>query len=139
MTTHTPGSSGAEPPGEATPEPVQAYIDRIACEHRPLFDRLHRLIRTAQPHAHPGISYGMLCYRAGARRLYLGAWKHGLSIYGWPQGQETELIARHPQLKTSKGTLQLTPATAAGITDPELAWLIRATLTDPPHSPNAPA
>jgi hypothetical protein len=53
MTTHTPSSSGAEPSGEATPEPVQAYIDRIACEHRPLFDRLHRFIRTAQPDAHP--------------------------------------------------------------------------------------
>ena len=71
----------------------QAHIDRIAREHRPLVDRLHRLIRTAQPDAHPGISYGRLCYRAGARRLYLGAWKHGLSICGWPQGQETELIA----------------------------------------------
>ncbi len=32
----------------------------------------------------------MLCYPAGARRLHLGAWKHGLSIYGWPQGQETD-------------------------------------------------
>ncbi len=69
---------------------MQAHIDRIACEHRPLAGRLHRLIRTAQPDAHPGISYGMLCYPAGARRLHLGAWKHGLSIYGWPQGQETD-------------------------------------------------
>jgi len=82
---------------------VQAYIDRIACEHRPLFDRLHRLIRTVQPDAD----------RESPTAC-----------------SATELIARHPQLKTGKGTLQPTPATAAGITDPELAWLIRATLTD---------
>ncbi len=25
-------------------------------------------------------------YIDGRRRLYVGAWKHGLSIYGWQQG-----------------------------------------------------
>ena len=87
MTTHTLGSSGAEPSGEATPEPVQAHIDRIAREHRPLVDRLHRLIRAAQPDAHPGISYGMLCYRAGARRLYLGAWKRPVHLRLAPRAE----------------------------------------------------
>jgi hypothetical protein len=29
------------------------------------------------------LSYQMPSYKVGARRLYLGIWKHGLSLYGW--------------------------------------------------------
>jgi len=107
---------------------VQRYIDGIAPEHRPLFDRLHRLILAAHPDAAVVLSYQIPTYKVGSRRLYVGAWKHGVSIYGWPQGREAGFTSRHPASKTSKGTIQLRPEDAAGISDEELGGLVRAAL-----------
>ncbi len=107
---------------------VQGYIDAVAPEHRSLFDRLHRLILQARPDAAVVLSYHIPTYRAGRRRLYLGAWKHGVSIYGWQQGRDAGFTSRHPELKTSKGTIQLRPADAAGIPDQEFRDLVRAAL-----------
>lgn len=59
---------------------VQAYIDRIAPDHRPLFDRLHRLILGVQPDATVVLSYKIPTYEVGKRGLYVGARKRGLSI-----------------------------------------------------------
>jgi uncharacterized protein YdhG (YjbR/CyaY superfamily) len=109
-------------------EAVQGYIDSIAAEHRPLFDRFHRLILAVHPDADVVLSYKIPTYKVGNRRLYVGAWKHGLSIYGWKQGREDDFISRHPALKTSKGTLQLRPQDAAAIPDDELSDLVRAAL-----------
>jgi hypothetical protein len=86
---------------------LRAYIEAITAEHRPLFDRLHRLILEARPDATVGLSYDMPTYKAGRNRLYLGAWKHGLSIYGWQQGRD------------------------AAITDDELLALFRSVLGAP--------
>jgi uncharacterized protein YdhG (YjbR/CyaY superfamily) len=107
---------------------VRAYIDAIAAEHRPLFDRLHRLVLEAHPDAAVVLSYQMPTYRVGRRRLFLGVWKHGVSIYGWAQGHDGGFIARHPELKTSKGTIRLRPDQAADIADDELRELVRAAL-----------
>jgi uncharacterized protein YdhG (YjbR/CyaY superfamily) len=109
-------------------EAVRAYIDEIAPEHRPLFDRVHRLIVAAHPEAAVVISYRIPTYKVGNRRLYVGAWKHGLSIYGWNQGGDAGFLSRHPALRTSKGTVQLRPEDAAGILDDELTDLFRAAL-----------
>jgi len=109
---------------------VQTYIDGIAPENRPLFDRLHALILTAYPDAAVVLSYQIPAYKFGRRRLYVGAWKHGVSVYGWQQGRETGFTSRHPTVKTSKGTIQLRPGDAAGITDDELLGLVRAALED---------
>jgi uncharacterized protein YdhG (YjbR/CyaY superfamily) len=107
---------------------VRNYIDRIPAEHRPLFDRLHRLILATRPDATVVLSYNIPSYQVGHRRLYVGAWKHGLSIYGWRQGQADAFTTRHPGLKTSKGTLQLRPEDAATISDDELSDLVRSAL-----------
>jgi len=107
---------------------VQGYIDGIAAEHRPLFDRLHRLILAVHPDAALVLSYQIPTYKVANRRLYVGAWKHGLSIYGWQQGRDGGFTSRHPALKTSKGTIQLRPEDAAGIPDDEFSDLIRAAL-----------
>jgi uncharacterized protein YdhG (YjbR/CyaY superfamily) len=107
---------------------VRAYIDAIAPEHRPLFDRLHRLVLETRPDATLVLSYQIPTYKVGRRRLFLGVWKHGVSIYGWDQGRDAGFIARHPGLKTGKGTIQLRPADAAGITDDEFRDLVRAAL-----------
>jgi uncharacterized protein YdhG (YjbR/CyaY superfamily) len=93
-----------------------------------LFDRLQRLILAAHPEATLVLSYQLPTYKVGKRRLHVGAWKHGVSIYGWPQGREAGFIARHPALKTSKGTIQLRPEDAAAIPDEELSDLLRAAL-----------
>jgi uncharacterized protein YdhG (YjbR/CyaY superfamily) len=107
---------------------VQGYIDAITPEHRPLFDRLHLLILQVRPDAAVVLSYQIPTYKAGSRRLYLGVWKHGVSIYGWQQGRDADFTSRHPELKTSKGTIQLRPEDAAGIPDDEFRDLVRAAL-----------
>ena len=107
---------------------VRDYINAIAPEHRPLFDRLHRLVLEAHPEAAVMLSYQMPTYKVGRQRLFVGAWKHGVSIYGWDQGRDAGFIARHPGLKTSKGTIRLRPEDAAGIPDDELRDLVRAAL-----------
>jgi uncharacterized protein YdhG (YjbR/CyaY superfamily) len=107
---------------------VQDYIDAIAPEHRPLFDRLHRLVLEAHPDAEVGLSYQIPTYKVGRRRLFVGVWKHGVSIYGWDHGRDSGFMARHPELKTSKGTIQLRPEVAASIPDDEFRDLVRAAL-----------
>src|ERR1700685_2829355 len=96
-------------------EAAQRYIDAIAPGNRPLFDRLHRLILTAYPEANVVISYRIPTYKVGGRSLHVGAWKHGLSVYGSARGQDGGFTARYPDLKTSKGTVQLRPGGAAGL------------------------
>lgn len=108
--------------------PVQDYIQSMTADQQALLDRLRRLIGEVRPGLAPVISYKMLCWRAGDRRLFVGAWAHGLSVYGWRQGQETAFTDRHPELKTSKGTIRLTTAAAGDLTDDDLLILVRAAL-----------
>jgi Domain of unknown function (DU1801) len=110
------------------PPEVQAYINAVPADSRPLFDRLHRLILAAQPGVDVGISYKMPAYRAGKRRIYVGAWKHGISVYGWGRDRDGGFTARHPALATSSGTIRLRPEDAAGIPDEEFLALARAAL-----------
>ncbi|MDQ6741721.1 MAG: DUF1801 domain-containing protein [Candidatus Dormibacteraeota bacterium] len=107
---------------------VRDYIDAIAPEHRPLFDRLHRLVLEAHPDAAVELSYQMPTYKVGRRRVFVGVWKHGVSIYGSEHGGGADFTARHPELKTSRGTIQLRPEIAAQIPDAELRELFRAAL-----------
>jgi uncharacterized protein YdhG (YjbR/CyaY superfamily) len=107
---------------------ARAYIDGIDAGQRPLFDRVHRLILEAEPGASIVMSYGIPAYRTGKRRLYVGAWKHGVSLYGWQAGRDAGFTARHPELTTGKGTIRLRPQDAAAISDDELRDLARAAL-----------
>jgi uncharacterized protein YdhG (YjbR/CyaY superfamily) len=118
------GGDGEEKMDEA----VQGYIDAIVPEHLPLFERMHGLIFASHPDAAVSISYGIPTYKVGNRRLYVGAWKHGVSIYGWQQGRADGFISRHPELVTGKGTIQLRPEDAARIPDGELRDLLSAAL-----------
>jgi hypothetical protein len=107
---------------------VRDYIDAIPSEHRPLFDRLHRLVLEAHPDAAVMLSYQIPTYKVGRRRLFLGVWRHGVSVYGWQEGHDAGFSERHPELRSGKGTLRLRPADAAGISDDELRDLARAAL-----------
>ncbi|MGE5136289.1 MAG: iron chaperone [Gemmatimonadota bacterium] len=124
--------SGQERPGTGggagvMDEDVRRYRDEMDSGHRPLFDRVHQLVMAACPDATVALSYGMPTYRIGRRRLNVGAWKHGLSIYASP-GRDGGFSARHPGLAAGKGTIRLSPADAASIPDAELQDLIRAAL-----------
>ncbi|MFE4652114.1 iron chaperone [Streptomyces sp. NPDC056707] len=107
---------------------VRDYIDGIPAEHRPLFDRLHRLILEAHPGAAVVISYGIPTYKVGSRRLHVGAWNHGVSLYGWQQGRDAGFATRHPTLISGRATIRLRPDDAASIPDDELRDLARAAL-----------
>jgi uncharacterized protein YdhG (YjbR/CyaY superfamily) len=109
-------------------EAVREYIDAIPAEHRALFDRLHRLILEAHPDATVALSYQIPAYRVGKRRLFVGAWKHGLSVYGWQADHDAGFSARHPDFLVSKATIRLRPKDAAGLGDDELREFLRATL-----------
>lgn len=97
------------------PPEARACIDGIPPGHRPLFERLHRLILTAHPGAQVTLSYKMPACEAGNRRLYVGAWNRGILVCGWQKDRDGGFTSRRPELVTSKGTLQLRDGDAAGI------------------------
>ncbi len=108
-------------------EAVRDYRDQIASKYRPLFDRLHRLITGACRDAAVVLSYGMPTYRLGRRRLNVGVWAHGLSMYVSPS-RDGGFSGRHPELAAGKGTIKLRPEDAARIPDQEFQDLVRAAL-----------
>lgn len=110
-------------------EAVRRYIDGIEPASWPLFDRVHRLIMDAHPEAAVSISYQIPTYRVGKRRLYLGAWKHGVSLYGWQADRDGGFAQRHPDLLSGKATLRLRQDSADAIPDAELRDLARAALS----------
>jgi hypothetical protein len=107
---------------------VQAYIDRLDAERRPLFERLHALVLAAHPDAEVALSYDMPAYRVGSRRLNLGAWKHGVSVYGYRKDNDGGFVARHPKLASGKGTIRISPVDAEAISDDELRGLLGGAL-----------
>jgi uncharacterized protein YdhG (YjbR/CyaY superfamily) len=109
---------------------VRAYIDAIDAEHRPLFDRVHRLILAARPDAAVTISYRIPAYRLGKRRLYLGVWQHGVSLYGWRRDADGGFCDRHPELLSGRSTIRIRTQDAHTIPDDELRDLARAALTE---------
>ncbi len=118
----------------AIDEAAQRYIEAIAPEHRPLFDRIHDLILAEHPDVAVVVSYGIPTYRVGKQRLYVGAWKHGVSLYGWHDGHDAGFAQRHPSLITGRSTLRLRPQDAALIDDDEFRALVRAALGAPPSA-----
>lgn len=123
-----------DPAGDPADDPavdaaVRAYVAAIPGHHRALYDRVHRLVLEAHPRATAAMSYAMPSYVVGGSRLHVGAWKHGLSFYGWSEARDAGFAARHPELVGSKGTIRLDPDAAAGIDDDELRDFFHATLS----------
>lgn len=108
---------------------MRAYVEAIDSTMRPLFARVHRCIVETVPFVAVGISYGIPTYRLGHRRLQVGAWKHGLSIYGWVRSGDGGFTARYPDTLYSKGTIRLRTDRAAAIEDDALRELARTALT----------
>jgi hypothetical protein len=93
-----------------------------------LFERVHGLKKTAYPQAAAVLSYQMPARPVGGRRVKVGVRRHGLSLYGWPQGQDGGFTARHPRLQATKGTIRIRAQDAPDIPRGDLAELIRAAL-----------
>jgi hypothetical protein len=107
---------------------VEEYIAAVAPEHRQLFDRIHGLIMGAHPDAQLTLAYDMPAYRLGKRRLNLGVWKHGVSLYGWRRDRDGGFVARHPSLLSGKSTIRIRPQDAEGISDEEIRALVGGAL-----------
>ena len=111
---------------------VKTYIDAIAPEQRPLFDRLHHLILEVHPDADVVLSYNMPTYRVGDRGLHVAVWKHGLSVYGWDYGRDAGFSQRHPDWDSGKGTMRIPHQASADLADDELRNFVRAALAPAP-------
>lgn len=109
---------------------LQAYIDTIDPEYRPLFDRLHDIMMRSHPEAAFVFAYNMPTYRMGKRRLHLAVWRHGISIYGWSRDNDGGFSERHPELLSGKSTLRIRPEDAAGISDQEFESLLGGAFED---------
>jgi hypothetical protein len=103
---------------------VRAYIDAVDPAVRALFERLHRIVLSCRPDAEVGLSYRMPGYRVGSRRLNLGAWKHGVSVYGWRKDNDGGFVSRHPELASGKATIRLGLRDGAAISDHEFSDLL---------------
>ena len=122
------GTGDAGGTGDEGDDGVRAYVEAISPEQRPLFDRLHRIILSVHPDAAVALSYGMPAYRVGRRRLNVGVWKHGVSVYGWRADRDGGFVARHPKLWNGKGTLRVSVRDADGISDDEWGALLGGAL-----------
>jgi Domain of unknown function (DU1801) len=109
-------------------EAFAGYVEAIGPERRPLFDRLHAIVLAEHPDAEVALAYGMPAYRVGGRRLNLGVWSHGVSVYGWRADRDGGFAARHPELRSGKSTIRIRPTDAEGISDDELRALLGGAL-----------
>lgn len=106
---------------------MRSYVDALAPDGRALFDRFSALVLAEHPGATVTWSYKMPTFVVGERRLHVGVWKHGLSLYGWSSARSGGFCDRHPHLCGDRGTLKLPHAEATGIPDAHLLDLVRAT------------
>ena len=71
-----------------------------------MFDRLHGLILESYPEADVTISYQIPRYRIPSGRfVFLGIWKHGVSLHAVNFEVIAEYQELHPDIKTGKGSL----------------------------------
>ena len=112
----------------AVPPDVQAYLDGIDAVHRPMWDRVEGLVRASYPGVELRITYKMPTFVVGEHQLPVGVWKHGLSLYGLHESNDAGFIARHPELSSGRGTVQLPTRRADDFSDEELTATLQAVL-----------
>lgn len=109
-------------------EDVRSYVDALDPDGRALFDRFSGLVLAEHPDATVVWSYKLPTFVVGERRLHVGVWKHGLSLYGWDADRSGGFCDRYPHLCGDRGTLKLPHRESAQIPDEHLRDLVRATL-----------
>lgn len=108
------------------PPDVQTYLDGVAAQHRPMWDRIERIVRVLHPDVELCITYDMPTFVVGERRLPVGVWKHGLSLYGLDESNDSGFITRHPELSSGRGTVKLPTKRADDFSDEELTATLAA-------------
>ena len=93
-----------------------------------MWDRVDGLIRVLHPDVALVLTYEMPTFVVGERRLPVGVWKHGLSLYGLHESNDAGFIARHPELSSGRGTVRLPTGRAAEFSDDELTATLQAAL-----------
>lgn len=84
---------------------VQTYIDAVEDERRSLLLNFQAIILRLCPEAAIKISYQIPSYKVPTGWVFLGYWKQGVSIYtGYSQGL-ADFRAKHPRIKTGKGSV----------------------------------
>jgi len=77
------------------------------------------------------LSYQIPTYKVGRHRLFLGVWKHGVSIYGWQQGRDAGFTARHPSSRRARGPSACDPTTPPpSPTTSSASWCVPPSATD---------
>lgn len=115
-------------PGPAIPSDVKAYLDAVPEQHRPMWDRVERLVRSIHPDVELRMTYDMPTFVVGEHRLPVGVWKHGVSLYGLHDSNDGGFIARHPELSSGRGTVKLPTRRAEEFSDDEIVAMLRAVL-----------
>ncbi len=107
---------------------MPAYLAALPAASRAMVERLLGLACDVVPDAAVVMSYGIPTVRSGRRRFHVGAWKHGVSVYGWHDGHDGGFTAAHPDLVHGRSTLRFSEAELAAVGDDELRALAAATL-----------
>jgi uncharacterized protein YdhG (YjbR/CyaY superfamily) len=106
------------------PNDVRDYIAGVPAEHRPIFDRLHRLIIDTLPDARVVISYKMPAYVVAGGRVSLSDGPRGVSLATTVADPITAFKAKHPRFKTGKVTVLFPPY--ADVPADDVQALVRA-------------
>jgi uncharacterized protein YdhG (YjbR/CyaY superfamily) len=109
-------------------ERIKGFITEVPPEHRALFERLHGIVLATHPEAQEDFAYAMPTYRVGKRRLNIGVWRHGVSVYGWRRDNDGGFAERHPDLLSSKSTIRIRPSDADAISDEDFRGLVAGAL-----------
>jgi uncharacterized protein YdhG (YjbR/CyaY superfamily) len=115
------------------PLSIDAYFAGLPPAARAEAETVRTHIRAAAPDATEGMSYGIPTFSLGGRYLvYLAAWKHHLSIYPVPRGDEA-LRAELAPYRAGRGTLRF----PLGTTIPEglVERVVRALVEEQGASP----
>jgi uncharacterized protein YdhG (YjbR/CyaY superfamily) len=98
------------------PADVRRYIDTVQDERREKLMMLHELITGMYPAAEAVIAYGIPMYKLPTGKAGIGYWKQGVSLYPGAVYFE-DFKAKHPHIKTSKGTIAFKLADKIPVTD----------------------
>ena len=85
---------------------IDDYIGTFPAEVRTGLEQVRQTVRTAVPDADETISYDIPTVTLDGRRLlHFAGWKHHLSVYPAPTGDD-DLVRRLEPYRSGKGTLK---------------------------------
>jgi uncharacterized protein YdhG (YjbR/CyaY superfamily) len=86
---------------------VETYIQSVSDDRKHLFLRLQAMIYEKYSKVEVKISYGIPKYTHQEGWIYLGYWKKGVSLYTGIVEELAVFKAKHPSIKTGKGSINL--------------------------------